>query len=122
VFSTAFEFRGADLPFLSCRQNILNKKYFFVKNVLASIIKVLWTHTFLAHLRGAYPINVARFLAAGAIDPKLCTYVPLGKSNLQTKFRSSESLFGHQGPKSAMTAELMAGSSPIFYHKIHRYI
>jgi hypothetical protein len=46
--------------------------------------------------RGAYAITWhplcicrARFVTAGAIDPKLCTYVPLGKSNSQTKFRSS---------------------------------
>jgi hypothetical protein len=54
---------------------------------------------FLAHLRGAYAIkrrpspsssvSRARFVTVGAIDPKLCTYVPLGKSNSQTKFRSS---------------------------------
>jgi hypothetical protein len=34
-------------------------------------------------------ISRARFVTAGAIDPKLYTYVPLGKSNSQTKFRSS---------------------------------
>jgi hypothetical protein len=34
----------------------------------------------------------ARFVTTGAIDPKLCTYVPLGKSNSQTKFRSSRIL------------------------------
>jgi hypothetical protein len=41
--------------------------------------------------RGASSSSVsrARFVTAGAIDPKLCTYVPLGRSNSQTKFRSS---------------------------------
>jgi hypothetical protein len=34
-------------------------------------------------------ISKARFVTAGAIDPKLCTYVPLGKSNSRTKVRSS---------------------------------
>jgi hypothetical protein len=43
---------------------------------------------FLAHLQGAYTItwhlssvSRARSVTAGAIDPKLCTYVPLGESN-----------------------------------------
>jgi hypothetical protein len=36
-----------------------------------------------------WSVSRARFVTAGAIDPKLCTYVPLGKSNSQTKFRSS---------------------------------
>jgi hypothetical protein len=35
-----------------------------------------------------------------AIDPKLCTYVPLGKNNLQTKFHSSLILgLATRGPK-----------------------
>jgi hypothetical protein len=34
-------------------------------------------------------VSRARFVTTGAIDPKHCTYVPLGKSNSQTKFRSS---------------------------------
>jgi hypothetical protein len=60
--------------------------------------------------------SVIRFVATGAIDPKLCTYVPLGKSNSQTKFRPSL-ILGHQWAKtesikSAITPELMAGSSP----------
>jgi hypothetical protein len=60
---------------------------------------------FLAHLRGgeepiqsrgvrrrhgpSSSISRVRFVTAGAVDPKLCTYVPLGKSNSQTKFQSS---------------------------------
>jgi hypothetical protein len=51
-----------------------------------------------------------------AIDMQLCSYVPLGNRNSQTKFRSSPILnFSHQGAKTedkgAMTPELMAGSS-----------
>jgi hypothetical protein len=34
-------------------------------------------------------VSRAHFVTAGAIGPKLCTYVPLGKSNSRTKFRSS---------------------------------
>jgi hypothetical protein len=80
-------------------------------------------------LRGAYAItwrpalssvSRARFVTAGAIDPKLCTYVPLGKSNSQTKFWSSLILgLATRGSKpkiSAITPELMAGSSPNFNH------
>jgi hypothetical protein len=37
----------------------------------------------------ASSVIMARFVTAGAIDPKLCTYVPLGKSNSHTKFRFS---------------------------------
>jgi hypothetical protein len=29
----------------------------------------------------AVSVSRARFVTAGAIDPKLCTYLPLGKSN-----------------------------------------
>jgi hypothetical protein len=36
---------------------------------------------------------MAHFVTAGAIDLKLCTYVPLGKSNSQAKFRSSLILY-----------------------------
>jgi hypothetical protein len=47
---------------------------------------LLGDSVFLAHLRGAYAITwhlssvVAGHVIAGAIGPKLCTYVPLGKS------------------------------------------
>jgi hypothetical protein len=34
-------------------------------------------------------VDRARFVTAGAIDPNLCTYVLSGKSNSETKFRSS---------------------------------
>jgi hypothetical protein len=50
---------------------------------------------------------------------KLCTYVPLGKSISQTKFQSSLILgLATRGPKpkTDITPELMAGSSPNFYH------
>jgi hypothetical protein len=65
---------------------------------------------------------MARFVTAGAIDLKLCTYVPLGKSNSQAKFWSSLILgFATRGPKQKqkvpITPELMAGSSPNFYHR-----
>jgi hypothetical protein len=51
----------------------------------------------LARLRGAYAItwrpssSSISMAGDGAIhiNPKLCTYVPLGKSNSQTKFWSS---------------------------------
>jgi hypothetical protein len=42
---------------------------------------------------------MARFVTAGAIDPKLCTYVPLGKSNSDQILVQSGSWFGHQGAK-----------------------
>jgi hypothetical protein len=55
-----------------------------------------------------------------AIDAKLCTYVPIGKSNSQTNFRFSQ--LGHQGAKtkntkSAVSPELMARSSQNFYQR-----
>jgi hypothetical protein len=68
---------------------------------------------------------VARFetIKAIALALKLCIHVPhvpLGKSNSDQISIQSDSWFGHQGPKtvnikSAVTPELMAGSSPIFY-------
>jgi hypothetical protein len=62
-----------------------------------------------------HPSSVSRacFITAGAIDPKLCTFVPLGKSNSQTKFWSSLilGLAKTENTKSAMTPKLMAGSS-----------
>jgi hypothetical protein len=66
-------------------------------------------------------VSRAGFVTAGAIDLKLCTYVPLGEMTVQTKFRS-DLILGlatrGQKPKtkSAMTPELMAGSSPNCYH------
>jgi hypothetical protein len=41
-------------------------------------------------------VSRAHFVTAGAIDLKLCTYVPLGKSNSQISVQS-DSWFGHQG-------------------------
>jgi hypothetical protein len=65
-------------------------------------------------------ISRARFVTAATIDPKLYTYVglPLGKNNSHTQFRSSLilGLAKTENTKSAMTPELMAGSSPNFYH------
>jgi hypothetical protein len=55
---------------------------------------------------------MARFVTAIAIDLKLCTYVPLGMSNLTGQILvQSDSLVGHQGAKtentkSAITPEL----------------
>jgi hypothetical protein len=50
-----------------------------------------------------------------AIDPKLCTYVLLGKSNSQTKFRSSLILgLATRGPKPK--TYISPGSSPKFCH------
>jgi hypothetical protein len=62
---------------------------------------------FLARLQGAYAItwrpssvSMARFVTAGAIDLKLCTYVPLGKRNSQDKFQPSQILcLASRGPK-----------------------
>jgi hypothetical protein len=55
------------------------------------ITQVTLDLSFWARLRGAYAImwhpssvSRARFVTAGAIDPKLCIYVPLGKSNSET--------------------------------------
>jgi hypothetical protein len=84
---------------------------------------------FLAHLRGAYAITLdpsslfvstAHFVSAGAIDPKLCTYVLLGMSNQFSV--QSDSWLGHhvaktKNTKSAISLELMAESSPNFYHR-----
>jgi hypothetical protein len=45
-------------------------------------------------------ISRARFVTTGAIDPKLWTYLPLGKSNSQTKFQSFLILdLATRGPK-----------------------
>jgi hypothetical protein len=55
-----------------------------------------------------------------SIDPKLCTYVPLGKSNSQTKFWSSlilDLVTRGSKPKTDITPEQTAGSSPNFYHR-----
>jgi hypothetical protein len=66
-------------------------------------------------------VGRAHFVAAGTIDLKLCTYVSLGEMTVQAKFRSDLILgLATRGPKvktqSARTPELMAGSSPNFYH------
>jgi hypothetical protein len=56
--------------------------------------------------------NMAAILEnLNAIDPKLCTYVPLGKSNPQTKFRSSLIL----GQK-LISLLIMAGLSPNYFY------
>jgi hypothetical protein len=65
-------------------------------------------------------VSRARFVTTGVIDPKRCTYVPLGNS--QTKFRSSLILGLAKGaktenPKGATTPELMAGSFLNFYRR-----
>jgi hypothetical protein len=54
-----------------------------------------------------------------AIDPKFCTYVQLGKSNSQTKFRSSLIIgLTTRGPKLRKTTpDLMTRSSPNFNHR-----
>jgi hypothetical protein len=45
-------------------------------------------------------VSRARFLTAGAIDLKLCTYVTLGEMSVQTKFRSDLILsLATRGPK-----------------------
>jgi hypothetical protein len=54
-------------------------------------------------------------MADSYIDPKLCTYIPLGKSNSQTKFWFS--LILSLATKSAMSPEVMAGSAPNFGHR-----
>jgi hypothetical protein len=42
----------------------------------------------------------ARFVTAGAIDLKLCAYVPVGEISVQTKFRSDLILgLATRGPK-----------------------
>jgi hypothetical protein len=59
-------------------------------------------------------VSRARFVTAGAIDVKLCTYIPLGKCYSQTKFSSSLAWPpGDQNIKGGITPELMAGSSTI---------
>jgi hypothetical protein len=66
-------------------------------------------------IRRLRPLSVRRacFVTAGAIDLKLCTYVQLGMSNTHTKFWFSLIL---GLAKSAITPELISGSSPNFYH------
>jgi hypothetical protein len=45
-------------------------------------------------------VNMARFVNAGSIDLKLCTYVPLGHMTQQTKIRSDLILsLATRGPK-----------------------
>jgi hypothetical protein len=39
----------------------------------------------IVHYPSSSSVRTACFVAAGTIDPKHCTYVPLGKSTLQTK-------------------------------------
>jgi hypothetical protein len=63
---------------------------------------------------------MASFVTTGAIDLELCTYVPLGKNNSQAKFQSSLILSlatRRPKPKTDIAPELMAGSSPNFYHR-----
>jgi hypothetical protein len=66
-------------------------------------------------------VSRARFVTAGAIDLILCTYVPLGEMSIQTKFWSDLILAlatrETKNAKSAITPELMAGSSPNIYHR-----
>jgi hypothetical protein len=71
------------------------------------------------HLTWSSSVSMACFVTAGAIDLKLCTYVPLGKniSTSQTTFWSLGLATKTENTKSATTPELMAGSSPN-----HRYI
>jgi hypothetical protein len=84
----------------------------------------------MSRLRGAYiqsrgirrpsSVSTARFVTAGAINLKLCTYIPLAKSNSQIKFGSSLILgLATRGPKpktqKVLTPELMAWSSQNFY-------
>jgi hypothetical protein len=66
-------------------------------------------------VRRRCPSSVSRasFVTAGAIDPKLCTYVPLGKSN----FGPVWFLVWPPGGQNRKHPELMAGSSPNFYHR-----
>jgi hypothetical protein len=70
-------------------------------------------------IRRPSSVSRARF---GAIDLKLCTYVTLGEITVQAEFRSDLILgLATRGPKlktqSAITPELMAGSSPNIYHR-----
>jgi hypothetical protein len=62
-------------------------------------------------------VSRACFVTAGAIDLKLCTYVPPGEMSVQTIFRSDLilGLAKTENAKSATTPEL-AGSSPNLYH------
>jgi hypothetical protein len=65
-------------------------------------------------------ISRARFVTAGTIDPKLCTYVPLGLVRVTYRPNFGPVWFLVWPPKtqkSTMTPELMAGSSPNFYHR-----
>jgi hypothetical protein len=66
-------------------------------------------------------VSSACFITAEAIDLKLCTSVPLGHDSREDISVRSDSCLGHQGAKtenakSAKTPQLMAGSSPNFYH------
>jgi hypothetical protein len=61
---------------------------------------------------------VARFVTIKAIALNLCVHVPLGKSNSLTSLILG---LATRGPKpktiKSATPELMAGSSPNFYHR-----
>jgi hypothetical protein len=65
---------------------------------LLSYVKIM-AHFWLACTITWHPSSVsrARFVTAGALDPKLCTYVPLGKTRVLTDQISvqSDSWFGH---------------------------
>jgi hypothetical protein len=99
-----------------------------------SLQRYLWGFAayFLAHVWAltmtCCPSSVSRehFVTAGSIDLKLCTYVPLDEMTLRDQISvRSDSWLGHQdrqeakteNAKSAITPELMPGSSPNFYHR-----
>jgi hypothetical protein len=91
------------------KKNFVHVLYMYLSSKRAEMHSNTLLLPFLARLRGPYTItwrpsssvSRAHFVTAGAIDPKLCTYVPLGKSNSQIKCRSSLILgLATRGPKS----------------------
>jgi hypothetical protein len=85
--STSFSAYGIGGSNSENNSPVINKKY----SISLWENMICWLTCLLAYAITWCPSSVsrARFVAAGAIDPKFCAYVPLGKSNSQTKFRSS---------------------------------
>jgi hypothetical protein len=121
VLHTSYQNQEAILQLLCCCRQIWNEKWVNGKGNVKYFVYVAFCFLinkfqFLAHLRGAYAIkrrpassssvSRARFVTIGAIDPRLCTYVPLGKSNSQISVQS-DSWF-------AMTTELWLDHLQIF--------
>jgi hypothetical protein len=102
---TALEMKGG-CRWLSWCENECNMK--FVQSIGSPVASTSLTHQLVGRRNSvamlfcrfgspagslcnhASSVSRARFVTTGAIDPKLCTYVPLGKRNSQAKFQSRQ--------------------------------